>query len=511
MRGIRDFGPGDYLVDPAWRVATACWRDHNLVFCLDPTSSRWTRRGRSRRSTRTSSSASTTPATRGSATAITSRSGGGRWTTVAGAPNTIVKISRPRACATTRGRSTSWRPWVLACIELFGVERSVMGTNWPVDRLYSSYGDVLDAYEQILVASSRTPSRRRSSRRTRSGSSASSTASTRSLRKRSTTSSSTSIPRPTPAGGYTQPSTWVERLADQLVLHRVGKRLELEQPARRRAEGHRDAGCADDARRPGVGVCLAVVCLDAVADLLEAGDPLGAAGVDADDVDGAGGKHTLEALDRPLLLAVGDRRGRSWRGGSRTPRGPRHRAAPRSRSSSYSSIACTRLTAAGTSQRTAIPQSIMIASIGAEPLSHRPHVLDVTVVLEPEAGVTPLAEPDLHALEAGRQPLLCLVDHLRDRRVVCVTRRDRRQPLVDGPAEKVEDAPLERLSAQVPERDVDRGDRVRVDAAAVAVPPALRPCSAARAPPCVPGQRRSGSGRGHRSGPLRRSSPQGTA
>jgi predicted TIM-barrel fold metal-dependent hydrolase len=40
---------------------------------------------------------------------------------------------------------------VLACIEAFGVERSFFGTNWPVDRLFSSYGDVLDAYEQIIA------------------------------------------------------------------------------------------------------------------------------------------------------------------------------------------------------------------------------------------------------------------------------------------------------------------------------------------------------------------------
>jgi predicted TIM-barrel fold metal-dependent hydrolase len=44
----------------------------------------------------------------------------------------------------------SIRPWVLTCIELFGVERSFFGTNWPVDRLYSSYPDVLDAYQEII-------------------------------------------------------------------------------------------------------------------------------------------------------------------------------------------------------------------------------------------------------------------------------------------------------------------------------------------------------------------------
>jgi predicted TIM-barrel fold metal-dependent hydrolase len=43
----------------------------------------------------------------------------------------------------------SLRPYVLGCIEAFGVDRCVLGTNWPVDRLYSSYGDVLEAYETI--------------------------------------------------------------------------------------------------------------------------------------------------------------------------------------------------------------------------------------------------------------------------------------------------------------------------------------------------------------------------
>jgi predicted TIM-barrel fold metal-dependent hydrolase len=44
----------------------------------------------------------------------------------------------------------SIRPWVLECIEAFGVARSFFGTNWPLDRLYSSYGDVTDAYGEII-------------------------------------------------------------------------------------------------------------------------------------------------------------------------------------------------------------------------------------------------------------------------------------------------------------------------------------------------------------------------
>lgn len=44
----------------------------------------------------------------------------------------------------------SLRPWVLKCIEMFGVERSMFGTNWPVDLLYASYAEQVDAYRLIL-------------------------------------------------------------------------------------------------------------------------------------------------------------------------------------------------------------------------------------------------------------------------------------------------------------------------------------------------------------------------
>jgi predicted TIM-barrel fold metal-dependent hydrolase len=70
--------------------------------------------------------------------------------TVAGAPNAVCKISGLGMCD-NRWTVDSLRPWVLTCIEAFGVERSFFGTNWPVDRLYSSYGDVVDAYAEIVA------------------------------------------------------------------------------------------------------------------------------------------------------------------------------------------------------------------------------------------------------------------------------------------------------------------------------------------------------------------------
>jgi predicted TIM-barrel fold metal-dependent hydrolase len=63
--------------------------------------------------------------------------------------NTIVKIS---ALGTYEPNWTieSLRPWVLACIDAWGPTRVVFGTNWPVDRLFSSYCDVVDAYRTIV-------------------------------------------------------------------------------------------------------------------------------------------------------------------------------------------------------------------------------------------------------------------------------------------------------------------------------------------------------------------------
>ena len=64
--------------------------------------------------------------------------------------DTVVKISG-LGQFDHRWTSDSIKRWVLTCIELFGIERSFFGTNWPVDRLYSSYGDVLDAFETVLA------------------------------------------------------------------------------------------------------------------------------------------------------------------------------------------------------------------------------------------------------------------------------------------------------------------------------------------------------------------------
>ena len=45
----------------------------------------------------------------------------------------------------------SIRPYVLHCIETFGVDRCIFGTNWPVDSLWSAYDDDVVAYNEIIA------------------------------------------------------------------------------------------------------------------------------------------------------------------------------------------------------------------------------------------------------------------------------------------------------------------------------------------------------------------------
>ena len=65
-------------------------------------------------------------------------------------PNTVVKISGLGMCDHT-WTVESLRPWVSTCLEFWGPQRAFFGSNWPVDRLFSSYGDVLDAYAELIA------------------------------------------------------------------------------------------------------------------------------------------------------------------------------------------------------------------------------------------------------------------------------------------------------------------------------------------------------------------------
>jgi predicted TIM-barrel fold metal-dependent hydrolase len=149
MRGVRDFGAGDYPSDPAWRAGYAHLEKHDLVACLDS-------------SPETHASIKSLAQAYPNIVLSLDHAGFPRergdeyfamWkrelASLAEAPNVVIKISGLGMCD-PQWTVESIRPWVLTCIETFGIERSFFGTNWPVDRLFSSYGDVVDAYAEVI-------------------------------------------------------------------------------------------------------------------------------------------------------------------------------------------------------------------------------------------------------------------------------------------------------------------------------------------------------------------------
>ena len=149
VRGIRDFGSGRYLVDSAWRSGYKFLERHNLVSCID---------------TRIQLfddlldlagafpnilicvDHCAIPEARDDAYFR-------RWSAamraLARAENVVMKISG-LGMMDRRWTIDSLRPWVLGSIEAFGVDRVVFGTNWPVDRMFSSYPDLINAYAAII-------------------------------------------------------------------------------------------------------------------------------------------------------------------------------------------------------------------------------------------------------------------------------------------------------------------------------------------------------------------------
>jgi predicted TIM-barrel fold metal-dependent hydrolase len=149
FRGVRDFGEGDYPGDDAWRAGFANLERHGLVACLDSAPEMYASiksLAAAFPNTVISLDHAGFPRARHDEYFAMWKRGLGD---LAEAPNVVIKISG-LGMFDNDWTVDSFRPWVMTCIESFGVERSFFGTNWPVDRLYSSYGDVVDAYADII-------------------------------------------------------------------------------------------------------------------------------------------------------------------------------------------------------------------------------------------------------------------------------------------------------------------------------------------------------------------------
>lgn len=70
-------------------------------------------------------------------------------TRMAVAPNVVCKVSS-LGMVEPGWTPQSRAPWIRACIDVFGAERCFFGSNWPIERLYSSYGDVVGAFRHAI-------------------------------------------------------------------------------------------------------------------------------------------------------------------------------------------------------------------------------------------------------------------------------------------------------------------------------------------------------------------------
>jgi predicted TIM-barrel fold metal-dependent hydrolase len=150
LRGIRDFSYGDYLVAPDWQRGYALLERFGLLCDLDCTFEHMTEaRDIARRfpGIPLVLEHAGFPRARTDEYLQAWRAG---MASLAEAENAWCKISGLGMCD-PRWTVESLRPWVLGCIEAFGVERCFFGTNWPVDRLFSSYDPLIDAYETLIA------------------------------------------------------------------------------------------------------------------------------------------------------------------------------------------------------------------------------------------------------------------------------------------------------------------------------------------------------------------------
>lgn len=159
LRGIRDFSDGDYLVDPDFQRGYALLEKFDLVCDLDCT---WENMGKARDLARMFPN---TTLILDHAGFPQERSDGylADWkrgmAELAEAENAVCKISG-LGMKDPDWSVESLRPWVEHALEVFGVDRCFFGSNWPVDRLFSGYRDVIDAYAELISGYSADEQRR---------------------------------------------------------------------------------------------------------------------------------------------------------------------------------------------------------------------------------------------------------------------------------------------------------------------------------------------------------------
>ena len=149
FRGIRMFSGPDLWSKPEFRMSLRLLRDRELIFDLDADPETMVQAGEMARAC-------------DGARLILGHAGFPKQRTAeyfqhwrkamkdfAAHENVACKVSG-LGMADHQWTEESIRPWVEVCLECFGPERCMFGSNWPVDSLYSNYAKVLHSYAHIL-------------------------------------------------------------------------------------------------------------------------------------------------------------------------------------------------------------------------------------------------------------------------------------------------------------------------------------------------------------------------
>ena len=149
MRGVRDHGRPGSFDDAGWRKGYALLGKHGLVFCHEVGLERMAEAIRLVRAfpeVKFCVDHCAMPR-------ALDRDGFRLWheaiVAISAMPNVVVKIS----ALGQWGRLwtlESVKPWVSACIEAFGTKRVFFGSNFPVDGLFSSYSDLVNAFRLLV-------------------------------------------------------------------------------------------------------------------------------------------------------------------------------------------------------------------------------------------------------------------------------------------------------------------------------------------------------------------------
>jgi predicted TIM-barrel fold metal-dependent hydrolase len=150
LRGIRDYGREDYLSDPAFERGVTALEEFGLALDLD---CKWEDMSLARDLARSAPGTTVVLEHIGYPRDTSSPEYFESWKagieSIAEAPNVMCKISglgMNRVAWTIE----DLRPWVEHCIQTFGPDRCMFGSNWPVDRLYASYDAYVAAYRTLI-------------------------------------------------------------------------------------------------------------------------------------------------------------------------------------------------------------------------------------------------------------------------------------------------------------------------------------------------------------------------